>query len=103
MTRTRRLGGGGGGSEDEDEEGDATGAGGGGSRRRQQQQREGAREAPLAELDEVEEAGQLPTEADLDFIDDDGLAPDERIDFGDDEEQVRRWRQGHFGCKSGTG
>ena len=45
---------------------------------------------PVApEVDESDEALRVVTDADRDFIDDDGLDPEERIDFGDDEEQAR--------------
>eukprot|EP00889_Picochlorum_renovo_P005335 jgi/Picre1/32365/NNA_007711.t1 len=38
--------------------------------------------------DEEEEGNEVPSQRDLDFIDDEGVSPEERIDFGDDENVV---------------
>ena len=43
---------------------------------------------PLIALEE-EDGPVEATDADLAFIDDEGVAPEARIDFGDDEEQAR--------------
>ncbi|KAL4853818.1 hypothetical protein ACK3TF_005298 [Chlorella vulgaris] len=79
---------------DDDDEEDGTAAGDiDGSTVRQQQRKQDAVERPGAaqagpELADDDAALLEATEADRDFIDDDGLAPDQRIDFGDDEEQL---------------
>lgn len=38
--------------------------------------------------DEEEEGNEIPNQKDRDFIDDEGVSPEERIDFGDDENAV---------------
>ena len=48
----------------------------------------GEREPRAQELDEDDEALRVVTDADRDFINDEGVEPEERIDFGDDEDQV---------------
>ncbi|EFN50726.1 hypothetical protein CHLNCDRAFT_142536 [Chlorella variabilis] len=86
--------------DDEEEQADGAGAGeasevyeaagGGTSRRRKPSSVSASDRPPVApEVDESDEALRVVTDADRDFIDDDGLDPEERIDFGDDEEQAR--------------
>ena len=94
----------GGADEGEEEEDDEEGAGGAaaGSRRqqqRQQQQDQGDVGEEMVELEE-EDAAQAPTAADLDFIDDDGVDPEARVDFGDDDEEqvcAASWGWGGWG------
>ncbi|PRW61505.1 IWS1-like protein [Chlorella sorokiniana] len=65
-------------------------------RQQERAEREAARaerEANRIELDENDEAMVMPTDADRDFIDDEGVDADARVDFGDDDEQLAGYEE----------